>query len=124
MVSTVDASDGPVLVTVEYLLANEENRELFFSKLDWLRRERLRDGAFTWGIFEDTAQRGRFLETFKVDSWEEHLRQHERVTHADDAVQQEHSRTCVGRADRHALYRTKLACYAATSAGKWSGRRN
>ncbi len=85
----VNASDGPVLVTVEYLLASEENRELFFSKLDWLRRERLRDGAFTWGIFEDTAQRGRFLETFKVDSWEEHLRQHERVTHADDAVQQD-----------------------------------
>lgn len=85
----VDASHGPVLVTVEYWLANEDNREAFFAKLDWLRHERLRDGAFAWGIFEDTAQRGRFLETFKVDSWEEHLRQHERVTHADDAVQQD-----------------------------------
>ncbi len=84
----VDASDGPVLVTVEYRLASESNREAFFANLTWLRRERLRDGAFVWGIFEDTAQRGRFLETFEVDSWAEHLRQHERVTRADDAVQQ------------------------------------
>jgi Transmembrane secretion effector len=26
---------------------------------------------------------GRFLEMFKLDSWIEHLRQHERMTHAD-----------------------------------------
>ncbi len=84
----IDASDGPVLVTVEYLLASESNREPFFARLAWLRHERLRDGAFAWGIFEDTAQRGRFLETFEVTSWAEHLRQHERVTHADDEVQQ------------------------------------
>lgn len=84
----VNARDGPVLVTVEYRLASEKNRQAFFSRLDWLRDERLRDGAFAWGIFEDTSQRGRFLETFEVDSWAEHLRQHERVTHADDTVQQ------------------------------------
>lgn len=84
----LNASDGPVLVTVEYRLANENNREPFFANLDWLRRERLRDGAFVWNIFEDTAERGKFLETFEVDSWAEHLRQHERVTQADDAVQQ------------------------------------
>jgi Transmembrane secretion effector len=28
------------------------------------------------------------VETFKVDSWIEHLRQHERVTHADREVQE------------------------------------
>jgi MFS family permease len=83
----VGASDGPVLVTVEYRLANENNREPFFARLAWLRHERLRDGAFAWGIFEDTAERGRYLETFKLDSWAEHLRQHERVTHADAEVE-------------------------------------
>ncbi len=83
----VHASDGPVLVTVEYKLASEDNREAFFSRLDWLRHERLRDGAFVWGIFEDTAEPGRFLETFEVGSWAEHLRQHERVTHADATVE-------------------------------------
>jgi MFS family permease len=90
----IDANDGPVLVTVEYLLAGEDNREPFFARLAWLRHERLRDGAFAWGIFEDTAQRGRFLETFEVESWAEHLRQHERVTHADATVE-EHIRALV-----------------------------
>ncbi len=83
----VNASDGPVLVTVEYKLASENNRGAFFERLVWLRDERLRDGAFAWGIFEDTAERGKFIETFETDSWAEHLRSHERVTHADETVQ-------------------------------------
>jgi hypothetical protein len=40
------------------------------------------------GVFEDLSQEGRFLETFKLDSWLEHLRQHERVTHADREQQE------------------------------------
>ncbi len=39
-------------------------------------RERRRDGAYDWGIFEDPAEEGRFIETFLTDSWLEHLRQH------------------------------------------------
>jgi Transmembrane secretion effector len=31
---------------------------------------------------------GRFVETFVVESWAEHLRQHERVTAADRAVEE------------------------------------
>ena len=33
------------------------------------------------------AESGRFLETFMVASWLEHLRQHQRVTNTDRAVQ-------------------------------------
>ena len=40
-------------------------------------------GAFAWGVFEDTADEMRYVETFMVESWLEHLRQHERVTEAD-----------------------------------------
>ena len=47
-----------------------------------------------WGVFEDLAREGHFVETFLLDSWLEHLRQHERVTNADrivqDAAQQFH----------------------------------
>ena len=39
-------------------------------------------------LFEDTAARGRFVETFLIESWIEHLRQHERVTNADRVVQE------------------------------------
>jgi quinol monooxygenase YgiN len=44
---------------------------------------RRRDGALQWGLFEDAADPGRFIETFVVESWVEHLRQHERVTRVD-----------------------------------------
>jgi MFS family permease len=82
-------SDGPVLVTIEYSLADEAQRNAFLTALVQLRLERLRDGAYAWGTFEDTAQQGRFLETFFVSSWAEHLRQHSRVTNADAVVQQQ-----------------------------------
>ena len=53
-----------------------------------MRSERRRDGAYAWGVFEDAADEGRFLETFLVESWLEHLRQHERVTHADRVLEE------------------------------------
>jgi predicted MFS family arabinose efflux permease len=78
----VDADRGPVLVTVEYQV-KPGDRGPFLEALERLGSERRRDGAFEWEVFEDLSQEGRFLETFKLDSWVEHLRQHERVTHAD-----------------------------------------
>ena len=48
-----------------------------------MRRIRRRDGAIRWGLFEDAATPGRYIETFVVESWAEHLRQHERVTISD-----------------------------------------
>lgn len=85
---SIEGADGPVLVTIEYVLARADDRQSFLSALDELQHERLRDGAFAWGIFEDTSQSGRFLETFLVASWTEHLRQHQRVTNADYVIQE------------------------------------
>ena len=75
------------MVIVEYSLAAERNRDEFLAALERLSHERRRDGAYAWGVFEDTATKGRFVETFLVESWLEHLRQHERVTNADRVVQ-------------------------------------
>ncbi len=85
----IERDRGPVLVTVEYRLASEQNRNAFLTALESLAHERRRDGAYAWGMFEDTAEKGRFLETFLVESWLEHLRQHERVTHADRILQEQ-----------------------------------
>jgi MFS family permease len=78
---------GPVLVTIEYVVLPNQS-EPFLAALDRMSAQRLRDGAYAWGVFEDTAQRGRFIETFLVESWLEHLRQHERVTKTDHAVEE------------------------------------
>jgi len=83
----VESDPGPVLVTVEYRI-NDADREAFLHALELLSRERGRDGAYAWGLFEDAAEPGRFLETFLVESWLEHLRQHKRVTNADRVLQQ------------------------------------
>jgi predicted MFS family arabinose efflux permease len=77
---------GPVLVTVEYRI-DPQDREPFLTTLEKLGRERRRDGAYAWGVFEDAAVEGRMVETFLVESWLEHLRQHERVTNTDRVLQ-------------------------------------
>lgn len=87
----LDHARGPVLVTVDYRI-NPHDRDAFLAALSDLGRERRRDGAYAWGIFEDVTERGSFRETFFVESWLEHLRQHQRVTNADRLVQDAISR--------------------------------
>ena len=77
---------GPVLVSIEYRV-DLKDREAFIAAVTRLARTRRRDGAYSWGVFQDTAHAGRFVETFLVDSWLEHLRQHERFTRADQALE-------------------------------------
>ena len=84
----IEHDRGPVLVTVEYRI-DPADREPFLEALARLEHERCRDGAYAWGVFEDAAQEGRILETFLIESWMEHLRQHERVTEADRLLQEE-----------------------------------
>ena len=79
---TIEADRGPVLVTVEYRI-DPKNRKAFLSALGKFSRERRRDGAYDWGIFEDPSDEGRLIETFLTDSWLEHLRLHRRVTKGD-----------------------------------------
>jgi MFS family permease len=82
----IESDRGPVLVTVECRI-RLENRGAFLAAIENLAPLRGHAGAYDWCVFEDAADAGRFVETFYVDSWLEHLRQHERVTHADRAVQ-------------------------------------
>jgi hypothetical protein len=82
----IEHDRGPVLVTVEYRI-DPKGRNAFLACMDELARERRRDGAYRWRVFEDAAEEGRFVETFLVASWLEHLRQHERVTNADHLLQ-------------------------------------
>jgi MFS family permease len=80
--------DGPVLVTVEYRVATP-HVDRFVKAMEELGRVRRRDGASRWGIFRDVEQPDRYVESFLVTSWAEHLRQHERLTRADSAIEQE-----------------------------------
>jgi hypothetical protein len=83
----VDASDGPVLITVEYRV-ELPNQAAFYQAMAALEIIRRRDGARRWGLFRDAADLERLLETFVVASWGEHMRQHERVTVMDRAAEE------------------------------------
>jgi predicted MFS family arabinose efflux permease len=78
---------GPVLVTVEYLV-DPNGAEGFLRAVSEMGRIRRRDGAYRWGIYRDVAEPGRYVETFLVESWLEHLRQHRRSTAADMRVRE------------------------------------
>jgi MFS family permease len=82
MANEIEEDRGPVMVTVEYQI-DPLNRYAFQAAMEEYGHTRKRDGAFSWGIFEDVSKPGSFLEYFLVDSWLEHERQHHRVTEAD-----------------------------------------
>src|SRR5262249_56353400 len=79
--SDIEHERGPVMVTIEYRI-DPKDREPFLAALEKLARERRRDGAYAWGVFEDVADQGRMVETFLVESWLAHFRRHERRPHA------------------------------------------
>lgn len=74
--------EGPVVVTVEYRIDPSRSKQFKRAMLR-VQRIRRRDGAVSWGLLGDVADPSRYVETFVVESWVEHLRQHERVTVTD-----------------------------------------
>lgn len=83
----VENDRGPVLVTIDYRIFAQD-RAPFLAALETLSHARRRDGAYAWGVAEDSTEPERITEWFMVESWAEHLRQHRRVSgsHADIQV--------------------------------------
>jgi MFS family permease len=82
---------GPILVTIDYQIEPARAEE-FSQAMREVKRILQRDGAVAWGLFADPAQPGHYLETFLVESWAEHMRQHARVT-GEDRLAQDRARS-------------------------------
>jgi hypothetical protein len=82
----LEADRGPVMVTVEYHIDPANHDEFTRIMHQQLRRIRRRDGAFMWELFNNIEDMDHMVECFMVESWLEHLRQHERLTVADREV--------------------------------------
>lgn len=99
-----DLRQGPVLVTIEYVVTPAREAE-FVEMIHEYARIRRRDGAYEWGVFRDAEVADRYLEIFLVNSWAEHLRQHERQTQADGELERRLSSYVVGEPEvRHLIY--------------------
>jgi quinol monooxygenase YgiN len=80
---TPDADDGPVMVTLTYRV-HEPNAAAFTDAMRHVGRSRRRTGALRWELFRDGGDPTRFVESYLVGTWAEHLRQHtHRLTGAD-----------------------------------------
>ena len=62
----VENNQGPVVAVVEYRVDANDRAE-FLSAVDELGYARKRDGADAWGVYEDVADSGRFIETFSIE---------------------------------------------------------
>jgi MFS family permease len=86
LIAAGTAQSGPIMVTIGYRVPLAD-QPAFAASMTELRAIRRRDGAYDWGLMADAAEPELVTEWFMVGSWEEHLRQHERVSVADRAVQ-------------------------------------
>jgi len=94
---SLDAEAGPVLVTVEYIVEPERRAAFVDAMRSQLRPIRRRDGAVFWDLFVDSADPRRCVECWLVESWAEHLRQHDRTTKSDHEVEDRIRALVVGR---------------------------
>lgn len=104
--AAIENDRGPVLILIEYRVPAAD-RDAFLRAINALSIERRRDGAYGWGITEDTADPDKLVEWFMVSSWAEHLRQHRRVSKADADLQKEVARFHAGEGGpvvRHFLH--------------------
>lgn len=86
---------GPVVIQIEYRI-RKHDIPAFLHAMQHVARERRRDGAYAWGVAQHTGDPDRVIEWFLVESWAEHLRQHQRVSKADADLQAEALRFHIG----------------------------
>jgi MFS family permease len=79
------AGSGAVMVEVTWSL-DEDQVERFLASASDLRRVRKRTGAVKWRLYRDAIAATRIVEVFIVGSWEEHDRQHLRLSESDLGV--------------------------------------
>ena len=77
---------GPVMICIRYQV-QADTRQEFLLAMEQLGKARRRDGASDWHVMEDIRTPGVFQEFYRVDTWLDHLRQHERISKQDAAVQ-------------------------------------
>ncbi len=77
-----DSPGGPVMVSIEYRARDDRTTELL-AALGHIRFGRRRTGATAWRLWQDATDPARVVEQFVVASWDEHRRQHGRVSRRD-----------------------------------------
>lgn len=92
---SVEDPQRRAIVVVEYAVTDEV-RDDFLVAMRAIRRSRRRTGARDWSLSADVEREGIYVEIFEVESWVEHMEQHDIRQMADDAEASEAVRRLVG----------------------------
>lgn len=79
---------GPLVVEIEYRVT-QENARAFHNVLLEVQLSRQRNGAYGWSIARDIADPELWIERFHCPTWLDYLRQHNRSTKLERALDQE-----------------------------------
>ena len=80
----VEPRTGPVVITIEYVIRDEDLLE-FLAAMSERRRIRRRDGATHWMLLRDLADPRLWIERYTTPTWLEYIRHNNRIT-KDDAI--------------------------------------
>jgi MFS family permease len=80
----VEPRTGPVVITIEYVIREEDIVEFLVAMAE-RRRIRRRDGALNWMLLRDLADSQIWIERYKTPTWLDYVRHNSRLTQ-DDAV--------------------------------------
>jgi predicted MFS family arabinose efflux permease len=81
----VDERTGPVVITVEYII-DEDDVEEFLRRMAERRRTRRRDGARNWRLLRDLADPRLWIERYETPTWLDYIRLNNRMTQHDAQV--------------------------------------
>lgn len=81
----VEPRTGPVVITIEYVI-NEEDVLEFLAAMAERRRIRRRDGASNWTLLRDLADPRVWVERYSTPTWLEYIRHNNRLTQDDATV--------------------------------------
>jgi len=81
----VEPRTGPVVVTIEYLIHQDDSLK-FLGAMAERRRIRRRDGARNWRLLRDLADPQLWIERYETSTWLEYVRHNSRITHHDAIV--------------------------------------
>lgn len=79
---------GPLVVEIEYRVAHE-NARTFHSLMQNVQLFRQRSGAYRWSIARDIANPEPWTERYHCPTWLDYLRQRNRSTQSERALDQE-----------------------------------
>jgi predicted MFS family arabinose efflux permease len=81
----VDSRTGPVIITIEYRIAEADHLR-FLSAMSERRRIRRRDGALNWRLMRDLSDPELWIERYETPTWLDYLRLNNRMTRSDAVI--------------------------------------